>query len=106
PEMLGRQYLERADIVVLQTIKDQLGKRPIYFSRTIGMYADQFGFTSRLEGHGFARVLRVEDLKPSGSIRLMPQLGYVNVPRTTTWSPASTPPRTSAQPAVRTPSVT
>ena len=83
PEMLGRQYLERADIVVLQTIKDQLGKRPIYFSRTIGMYADQFGFTSRLEGHGFARVLRVEDLKPSGSIRLMPQLGYVNVPRTT-----------------------
>jgi Protein of unknown function (DUF2723) len=83
PQMLGRQYLERADIVVLQTIKDQLGKRPIYFSRTIGLYADQFGLTGRLEGHGFARELRQQELQPSDSIRAMPQLGYVNIPRTT-----------------------
>jgi Protein of unknown function (DUF2723) len=83
PQMLERPYLERADVVVLQTIKDQLGKRPIYFSRTIGLYADQFGFTSRLEGQGFARALRLQELQPSDSIRPLPQLGYVNVPRTT-----------------------
>jgi len=43
PQQLGRQYLERADVVVLQAIRDQMGKRPIYYSRTVGPYADQFG---------------------------------------------------------------
>ena len=83
PEMLGHPYLEKADIIVLQVIKDQLGKRPIYFSRTVGLYADQFGLTSRLEGHGFARALRAQELAPSDSIKAIQSLGYVNVPRTT-----------------------
>ncbi len=84
PQMLGHSYLEKADVVVLQVIKDQLGKRPIYFSRTAGLYGDQFGLTSRLEGHGFARVLRQHELQESDSIKGMQSLGYVNVPRTTT----------------------
>ncbi|MEX2155959.1 MAG: DUF2723 domain-containing protein [Gemmatimonadales bacterium] len=83
PQMMGRPYIERADVVVLQVIKDQLGKRPIYFSRTIGLYGDQFGLTSRLEGHGFARALRETELQQSDSIKAMQSLGYVNVPRTT-----------------------
>ncbi|HET8713714.1 MAG TPA: DUF2723 domain-containing protein [Gemmatimonadales bacterium] len=83
PQMLGHPYLERADIVVLQVIKDQLGKRPIYFSRTVGLYADQFGLTGRLEGHGFARVLREYELAPNDSIKPVQSLGYVNIPRTT-----------------------
>ena len=82
PQMIGRPYLERADVAVLQIIKDQLGKRPVYFSRTIGLYADQFGFTPRLEGHGFARALRVNELQPSDSMKAVASLGYVNVPRT------------------------
>ena len=82
PEMLGHPYLEKADIIVLQVIKDQLGKRPIYFSRTVGLYADQFGLTSRLEGQGFARALRARELVPSDSIKPIQSLGYVNVPRT------------------------
>jgi hypothetical protein len=82
PEMLGHPYLEKADIIVLQVIKDQLGKRPIYFSRTVGLYADQFGLTSRLEGQGFARALRARELAPSDSIKPIQSLGYVNVPRT------------------------
>jgi hypothetical protein len=84
PQMLGHPYLEKADIIVLQVIKDQLGKRPIYFSRTVGLYADQFGLTSRLEGHGFARVLRAQELVPSDSIKPIQSLGYVNVSRTNT----------------------
>jgi len=83
PQMLGRPYLERADVIVLQVIRDQLGKRPIAFSRTVGLYADQFGFTSHLEGHGFARVLRPKELVQSDSIQGVQSLGYVNVPRTT-----------------------
>jgi len=83
PEALQRPYLERADVAVLQIIKDQLGKRPIYFSRTVGVYADQFGFTPRLEGQGFGRVLRVEEMQPSDSIKAVPSLGWVNLKRST-----------------------
>src|SRR5436190_2143165 len=83
PQMLGRPYVERADVIVLQVIKDQLGKRPIYFSRTVGLYADQFGLTGHLEGHGFARALRPKELALSDSIKAVQSLGYVNVPRTT-----------------------
>jgi transmembrane protein TMEM260 (protein O-mannosyltransferase) len=83
PQMLGHSYLERADIIVLQVIKDQLGKRPIYFSRTAGLYGDSFGLTARLEGHGFARVLRERELQESDSIKAVQSLGYVNLPRTT-----------------------
>src|SRR6266566_4554726 len=83
PQMLGRPYLERADDIVLQVIKDQLGKRPVYFSRTVGLYGDQFGFTSHLEGHGFARALREQEIVASDSIKGIQSLGYVNVPRTT-----------------------
>jgi len=81
PEMLGRPYIERADVAVLQIIKDQLGKRPIYFSRTVGIYADQFGLTSRLEGQGFGRALRERELQPSDSIKALASLGWVNLKR-------------------------
>src|SRR5881296_477423 len=83
PQMLGRPYVERADLIVMQVIKDQLGKRPIYYSRTVGLYGDQFGLTSHLEGQGFARVLRPKQMAPSDSIQGIQSLGYVNVPRTT-----------------------
>jgi hypothetical protein len=66
---------------VLQIIKDQLGKRPIYFSRTVGSYADQFGLTARLEGQGFGRALRETELQPSDSIKAVASLGWVNVKR-------------------------
>ncbi len=82
PQQLGRAYLERADVVVLQAIKDQIGKRPIYFSRTVGLYADQFGLVGYLEGQGFARKLHAEPITPNDSIKPLASLGYVNVLRT------------------------
>ncbi len=82
PQQLGRQYLERADVIVLQAIRDQLGKRPIYYSRTVGPYADQFGLGGYLEGQGFARKLRRQPLAESDSIKLLPVFGFVNLPRT------------------------
>ncbi len=83
PQRMGKEYLERADVVVLQAIKDNLGKRPIYLSRTVGLYGDGFGLTGYLEGQGFARKLWSQPITPSDSIQPVAQLGYVNVPRTT-----------------------
>ena len=83
PQMLGREWIERADIVVLESIKDNLAKRPIYFSRTVGLYADQFSLTGYLEGQGFARRLHGQPITPSDSIQPVGQLGYVNIPRST-----------------------
>jgi hypothetical protein len=83
PEALGRGYLERADVAVLQIMRDQMGTRPIYFSRTVGGYADQFGLTAHLEGHGFARKLKAQPLAESDSVELIPSLGFLNIPRTT-----------------------
>jgi hypothetical protein len=82
PARLGKQYLERADVVVLHAINDNLGKRPIYFSRTVGLYADAFGLTGYLEGQGFARKLNTQPIVPNDSIQPVAQLGYVNMPRT------------------------
>src|SRR2546428_2356693 len=83
PRRLGHEYLERADVVGLQAMQDNLGKRPVYFSRTVGLYADQFGLTGYLEGQGFARKLWPQPITPSDSIQPVAQLGYVNIPRTT-----------------------
>jgi len=83
PDWLGKPYVERADVAVLQVIKDQLGRRPVYFSRTVGLYADQFGLTGYLEGQGFARKLNAAPITASDSIVTVPSLGYINVPRTT-----------------------
>jgi hypothetical protein len=83
PKTLGRSYIERAEVVVLQIIRDQLGKRPIYFSRTVGLTADQFGLTEHLEGHGFARKLSVQPVALSDSIVSVPGIGRLNLPRTT-----------------------
>jgi hypothetical protein len=82
PQQLGRQYLERADVIVLQAIKDQMSRRPVYFSRTVGPYADQFGLTAYLEGQGFVRKLHGQPLAESDSIKLVSAFGWVNVPRT------------------------
>ncbi len=78
----GQGYLEKADVVVLAAIKDQMGKRTVFFSRTVGGYADEFGLTSYLEGHGFTRALRPEPVVASDSIQALPGFGWVNVPRT------------------------
>jgi hypothetical protein len=87
----GRGYLERADVVVLEIIKDQLGKRPIYFGYSTGSYPDRmFGLAPYLEGQGLVRQLRPYALTASDSIEAIRlqspggvvPLGWVNVPRT------------------------
>src|SRR5438270_4250565 len=84
PQHPGRQELARADVIVLEPIKGQMGQRAIHFSRTVGPYADLFGLSDYLEGQGFARKLHREPLVASDSIvALGPGLGAINLPRTT-----------------------
>src|SRR6266545_4989427 len=81
-QVLRRPYLERAELAVLQIIKDQVGKRPIYFSTSTGNIADQLGLTPYLVGEGLVRRLLPKAVVASDSIRLVEGRGFLDVPRT------------------------
>jgi hypothetical protein len=82
PRALGRPYLERSDLAVLQIVKDQLGKRPIYFSTSTGNYADQLGLSQYLVGEGLVRRVAPRAVEPSDSVWLVEGRGFVNIPLT------------------------
>jgi hypothetical protein len=82
PQALGRPYLARSELAILQIIKDQLGKRPIYFSSSTGNLADQLGLTPYLITEGLVRRLMPGQVVPSDSIRFVEGRGFLNVPRT------------------------
>src|SRR5207237_2198391 len=82
PNVLGRPYLERSELAVLQIIKDEVGKPPIYFSAPTGNYADRLGLGAYLVGEGLVRRVLPRPAAPSDSVRLLPGHGFVNVPRT------------------------
>jgi hypothetical protein len=84
PRALGRPYLMRSDLAVLQIIKDQLGKRPIYFSTSTGNYADQLGLSPYLVGEGLVRRLEPHPAVATDSVRWLEGRGFVNVPRSVT----------------------
>src|SRR2546430_4537464 len=81
PGALGRPYLMRSDLAVLQIIKDELGKRPIYFSTSTGNYADQLGLSPYLVSEGLVRRLVPGPVTANASVRLLEGRGFVNVPR-------------------------
>jgi hypothetical protein len=81
PGALRRPYLMRSDLAVLQIIKDELGKRPIYFSTSTGNYPDQLGLSPYLVGEGLVRRLMPRPVTASDSVRLVEGRGFVNVPR-------------------------
>ena len=81
PGTLGRPYLMRSDLAVLQIIKDELGKRPIYFSTSTGNYADQLGLSPYLVGEGLVRRLVPRPVAASDRVRLVEGRGFVDVPR-------------------------
>jgi len=81
PRVLGRPYLDRGELAVLQIIKDQLGKRPVYFSTSTGNIADQLGLSPYLVGEGLVRRVVPAPVVPSDSVQLVPGRGYLNVAR-------------------------
>jgi transmembrane protein TMEM260 (protein O-mannosyltransferase) len=79
----GQDVLLRQDLATIFLIRDNLGKRPIFFSWSDGGYPDQtFGLSANLESFGFVRKLHPTPVQASDSVVLSPGLGYVNLPRT------------------------
>jgi hypothetical protein len=79
----GQDVLLRQDLATIFLIRDNLGKRPIFFSWSDGGYPDQtFGLSQYLVSQGFVRKLMPAPVTPSDSIVLSPGLGFVDLPRT------------------------
>jgi hypothetical protein len=78
--VVAPRFLARADIFVLQMIKD--GSRPMYFSRTSGGYGQELGFGGYLLTQGLARKLMPDSLHANADTVKIQGEGFVDVPRT------------------------
>src|SRR6185369_10690903 len=79
--VVPKQFLQKADILVLQMIKD--GKRPVYFSRTSADYAfNNLGLGAYLVTEGLARRVMTDSVKAGGNIVEAAGDGFMNLPRT------------------------
>jgi hypothetical protein len=79
----GQDYLLLQDLATIFLIKENLGKRAIYFSLSDGGYPDQtLGLSAYLVGQGMVRKLMPKAVVPNDSIVLSAGLGYVDLPRT------------------------
>jgi hypothetical protein len=82
--VLTPQVLTRPEIVALHLIQQNLGRRPVYFSRTTGSYADQLGLTPYLRGEGLVRRVMPDSIAADSTVLRMGPLGWVDLPRTDT----------------------
>ena len=79
----GQDVLLLQDLATVFLIRDNLGKRPVYFSWSDGGYPDQtLGLSPYLVSQGFVRKLMPKPVVANDSIVLNPSLGFMNVPRT------------------------
>jgi len=79
---IEQQVLTRQDFATILLIRDNLGKRPIYFSWSAAGYPDQtFLLTEHLVTEGLVRRLVSEPLKADGPVIFSPSLGFINLER-------------------------
>ena len=79
----GQDILLRQDLATIFLIRDNLGKRPVFFSWSDGGYPDQtFGLSPYLVSQGLVRKLMPAPVTAGDSVVLSPGLGYVDLPRT------------------------
>jgi hypothetical protein len=72
----------RADILVLQMLKDNLGVRPFYISRTTASYAQSLGLTPYALAQGLVTRISPVALAAGRDTVTVPGLGFLDVPRT------------------------
>jgi hypothetical protein len=82
--VLQPMELTRSDLATLQLIKDNLGQRPIYFSRTTGGYPDDMGFTPYLVTEGLVRKLMPAPVRPQPGLVFDRRLGWMDLVGTRT----------------------
>jgi len=73
---------DRATLVTLQAIRDNLGIRPIYFARTTGGSPEQLGLTEFMLTQGFARRLMPSPIEASDTVQFVRGLGWLDLRRT------------------------
>jgi hypothetical protein len=79
----GHDTLMLSDLIAVFLIRDNIGKRPIYFAWSDGGVPDQtLGLTAYLVTEGLVRRLNPSPLKEGGSIVLNRGLGYMDIDRT------------------------
>ena len=79
----GQDYLTLQDIATVALIRDNLGKRPIYFSWSDGNYPDAtFGLTEYLMTTGLVRKVMPKPIQEGNGIVLSKTLGFVDLPVT------------------------
>jgi hypothetical protein len=79
----GQDVMLLQDLATIFLIRDNLGKRPIFFSWSDGGYPDQtLGLSEYLVSQGFVRKLMPKPVVPNDSIVLSQSLGYLDLPRT------------------------
>ncbi len=79
----GQDVLLLQDLATMFLIRDNMGKRPIYFSWSDGGYPDQtLGLSPYLVSHGMVRKLMPAPVVASDSVVNSPGLGWLNLPRT------------------------
>jgi len=80
--VFSSDLLERKDIAALYLIRDNLGKRPVYFAWSDGGYPDEsLGLTPYLVSQGLVRKLYPQPVVPGGNIALT-AMGYTDLERT------------------------
>ena len=81
----GSEVLMLQDLATLALVRQNLGKRPVFFSWSTGAYADQtFGLSDNLISQGFVRKLVPTSVVPNDSIVSSPVVGFMDLPRTET----------------------
>lgn len=77
------QILDRKDLATIFLIRDNLGKRPIYFSWSAGSFPDQtFGLTPYLVTQGFVRKLYPAAVNPKPPVVMSAGMGWMDLERT------------------------
>jgi VanZ family protein len=78
----GTELIDRKDLATIFLIRDNLGKRPIYFAWSAGGYPDEtLGLTEYLVSQGLVRKLYTRKVEPTAGIVLTP-MGYTDLERT------------------------
>ena len=79
----GQDIMMLQDLATIFLIRDNMGKRPIFFSWSDGGYPDQtLGLSPYLVSQGLVRKLMPKPVTATDSIVLSPSLGYIDMPRT------------------------
>jgi hypothetical protein len=80
----ANDYLLLQDLMTAVLIRDNIGRRPIYFAWSAGPYPDQtLGLAPYLVSQGLVRKLSNGPVEVGDSIVVSQLLGYVDLPRTT-----------------------